>query len=229
MAHRQVINRDSWQQILASAVSIFDDLKSRKLDLPYLVLGGGTVLMFRFEHRLSRDVDFFMRDVQWLGYITPRLNDVVAAMVEGYEEQANSLKLVLPAGDIDFVAASTVTNFEPIEMLEFRNYSFPLETTEEILAKKLFYRPESFKPRDVFDLAVAIEMDPSSAARAVAASASKRGVLTRRLRHLSELGDAELARDILPIGEFSHILVGMIAKVDRFVNDSGALFGPMTR
>jgi hypothetical protein len=131
MAHRQVINRDSWQQILASAVSIFDDLKSRKLDLPYLVLGGGTVLMFRFEHRLSRDVDFFMRDVQWLGYITPRLNDVVAAMVEGYEEQANSLKLVLPAGDIDFVAASTVTNFEPIEMLEFRNYSFPLETTEE--------------------------------------------------------------------------------------------------
>ena len=70
---------------------------------------------------------------------------VVAAMVEGYEEQANSLKLILPAGDIDFVAAGTVTSSEPIEMLQFQNYSFPLETTEEILAKKLFYRPESFK------------------------------------------------------------------------------------
>ena len=208
MAHRQVINRDSWRQIIASAVSIFDDLKSRKLDLPYLVLGGGTVLMFRFEHRLSKKIDFFIRDVQWLGFITPRLNDVVAAMVEGYEEHANSLKLILPAGDIDFVAAGTVTSSEPIEMLRFQDYSFPLETTEEILAKKLFYRPESFKPRDVFDLAVAIDVDPSSAAPAVAASASKHGVLTRRLRHLSELGDAELARDIVPIGEFSHKVAG---------------------
>ena len=96
-----------------------------------------------------------------------------------------------------------MTSSEPIEMLKFQDYSFPLETTEGILAKKLFYRPESFKPRDVFDLAVAIDMDPSSAARAVAASASKPGVLTRRLRHLSDLGDAELARDIVPIGEFS--------------------------
>lgn len=81
-SHRQVIDRDSWQQILASAVPIFDDLKSRRLDLPYLILGGGTVLMFRFEHRLSRDIDFFssffIRDVRWLGFITPRLNDVVA-------------------------------------------------------------------------------------------------------------------------------------------------------
>ena len=67
----------------------------------------------------------------------------------------------------------------------------------------------TFKPRDVFDLAVAIDRDPSSAARAVAASASKLGVLTRRLRHLSELGDAELARDIVPIGEFSHVLAGI--------------------
>jgi len=44
---------------LASAKSIFDDLY-RKLELPYLVLGGGTVLMFRFEHRLSIDIDFFI-------------------------------------------------------------------------------------------------------------------------------------------------------------------------
>ena len=69
-------------------------------------------------------------------------------------------------------------------------------------------------------------MDPSSAARAVAASASKRGVLTRRLRHLSELGDAELARDIVPIGEFSHKVAGMIAKVDRFVNNNSTHVRP---
>jgi hypothetical protein len=178
MGQRPVINRDSWQQILASAVSIFDDLKSRKHGLPHLILGGGTVLMFRFEHRLSKGIDFFIRDVQWLGFLTPRLNDVVGAMIEGYEEHTNSLKLILPIGDIDFIAAGAVTSSEPTEMLRFKTYSFPLETTEEILAKKLFYRPESFKPRDIFDLAVAIDVDPSSAVRAVAASATKHDVLT---------------------------------------------------
>jgi len=87
------------------------------------------------------------------------------------------------------------------------------------LAKKLFYRPESFKPRDVFDLAVAIEIDPASAARAVAASASKHEVLTRRLRHLAQVGDAELGRDILPVGDFARFLPGMIARVSHFVEN----------
>lgn len=176
--------------------------------------------MFRFEHRLSQDIDFFIRDVQWLGFITPRLNDTIATMVDSYEEQANSLKLILPRGDIDFVAAGAVTNSEPTEMLQFRSYSFPLETTQEILAKKLFYRPESFKPRDVFDLAIAIEIDPSSATRAVVASTTKHDVLIQRLRHLSQLGDAELGRDILPIGDFARFVPGMIAKVYRFVKDN---------
>jgi Nucleotidyl transferase AbiEii toxin, Type IV TA system len=219
MVQGQDIDRNSWQRILGSAVTIFDDLKSRKLDLPYLALGGGTVLMFRFEHRLSKDIDFFVRDVQWLGFITPRLNDKTAAMVEGYEEQANSLKLILPAGDIDFVAAGAVTTAKPTETLRFQSYSFALETTEEILAKKLFYRPESFKPRDVFDLAVAIEIDPASAAQAIAASASKHEVLTRRLRHLAQVGDAELGRDILPIGDFARFVPGMISRVSHFVED----------
>lgn len=224
MAKREPVNRDSWQLLLASTVAIFNDLKSRDLGLPDVVFGGGTVLMFRFEHRLSKDIDFFLNDVQWLSFLTPRLNDAIAAMVEGYEEQANSIKLILPAGDIDFVAAGAVTDAKPIEKLDFQGYSFPLETTEEILAKKLLYRPESFKPRDVFDLAVAVEMDPKSAARAVVASASKHDVLTLRLEHLSRLGEAELGRDIWPIGDFSRILGGMIATVGRFVKDnSGSL------
>ena len=30
----------------------------------YVVIGGGTVLMFRFEHCLSKDIDFFMHNAQ---------------------------------------------------------------------------------------------------------------------------------------------------------------------
>ena len=47
------VTRDSWKQILASAVTIFDDLESKGFGSPDVVIGGGTVLMFRFEHRLS--------------------------------------------------------------------------------------------------------------------------------------------------------------------------------
>ena len=50
------------------------------------------------------------------------------------------------------LAVGTVTNSESIEMLRLRDYSFPLETTEEMSAKKFFHRPESFKPCDAFDL-----------------------------------------------------------------------------
>ena len=52
--------RDSWKEILASAVAILDDLERRGFPPPDIVMGGGTVLMFRFEHRLSRDIDFFL-------------------------------------------------------------------------------------------------------------------------------------------------------------------------
>jgi hypothetical protein len=217
MAVQGKIDRDSWKVILASAITIFDDFKSRRIGLPDVTLGGGTVLMFRFEHRLSKDIDFFLHDVQWLTFLTPRLNDVTAAMVDSYEEQANSVKLILPAGDIDFIAAGRVTKDGPQDTLDFQGHSFALDTTEEILAKKLLYRPESFKPRDVFDLAVAAEMDPESASRAVAAAASKQDVLQRRLQHLSGLRADDLGHDILPIGDFSRILPDMVARVRRFV------------
>ena len=45
------VTRDSWKQLLASAVAIFDDLEEKGFGSPDVVIGGGTVLMFRFEHR----------------------------------------------------------------------------------------------------------------------------------------------------------------------------------
>jgi len=187
------VTRDSWKQILASAVAIFTDLGKRGLESPDVVIGGGTVLMFRFEHRLSKDIDFFMHDVRWLSLLTPRLNDTTAAMATNYLEQANDLKLVLPHGDIDFVVSAPVTDTKAIDSLEFMGRTFLLEATEEILAKKLFYRPARFQPRDVFDFVVAVESDRASAMRALAAAASNRDLLTRRHEQLSKLSPDKLA------------------------------------
>jgi predicted nucleotidyltransferase component of viral defense system len=183
------------------------------------VIGGGTVLMFRFEHRLSKDIDFFTHDVQWVSLITPRLNDTVAAMVTEYVEQANGIKLVLPHGDIDFVAAARVTNAEVVEKLEFMGRTFALEPTEEILAKKLYHRAARFQPRDVFDLVVAAELDSGSAARAMAAAASRLDIVDRSLERMLALPTDELHGQILPIGRFEGIIPDMIEHARRLLRD----------
>jgi len=214
------VTRDSWKQILTSAVAIFDDLEGKGFGSPDVVIGGGTVLMFRFEHRLSKDIDFFMHDVQWLSLLTPRLNDTTAAMTMNYLEQGSGLKLVLPHGDIDFVVSGPVTDAEAIDRLEFMGHTFLLEATEEILAKKLFYRAARFQPRDVFDFVVAVESDRESATRALAAAASNQDLLTRRLEQLSQLPVGKLAEGILPIGDFSRVVPGMIEAARRFIRDA---------
>jgi len=216
------VTRDSWKQILASAVAVFSDLEKKGLGSPDVVIGGGTVLMFRFEHRLSKDIDFFLHDVQWLSLLTPRLNDATAAMITDYVEQANGIKLVLPHGDIDFVVAGAVTDAEAVETLEFMGRTFFLEPTEEILAKKLFYRAARFQSRDVFDLAAAIEFDRLSAAAAVRAAASKVAILDRRMEELGRMPREELERDILVLERGRHLMAEMIARTRRFILDEAA-------
>lgn len=115
---------------------------------PSPLLGGGTRLMIALRHRISRDIDLFIRDPQFIGYLSPRLNDRVGARIRGYEEDATFLKLVFEEGEIDIIVRMSLTGLPP----EFSPQSlFALEPVEEVLAKKLFYRGDFLKPRDLFD------------------------------------------------------------------------------
>ena len=100
--------------------------------------------------------------------------------------------------------------------------TFPLEATEEILAKKLLYRAAQFQPRDVFDFVVAIEKDTGSAARALAAAAANHDLLIRRFAQLSRLPSDRLAEGILPIGDFSRILPEMLGTARKFMRSAEA-------
>ena len=170
-----------WEGLLSTALAILDDLEARGLGAPEVAMGGGTVLMMRMHHRLSKDIDLFLHDAQWLARLTPRLNERVAGMVRDYSEQANSVRLVLAQGDIDFVVAGSVTGVAPRETLDFGGRDILLEATEEILAKKLFFRAACLKPRDVFDLV------------AVHRSSRRGGSRDRRRRAESDLQLARLA------------------------------------
>jgi Nucleotidyl transferase AbiEii toxin, Type IV TA system len=204
------MDEEIWKGLLRTALAILDDLEAQGVGAPEVAMGGGTVLMMRMRHRLSRDIDLFMHDAQWLARLTPRLNDRVASMVRDYSEQANSVKLVLRQGDIDFIVAGHVTDAAPRETLDFDGHTIMLEATEEILAKKLFYRAALLKPRDVFDLVAASIVFPAAAETAVEASGPRRQTQLKRINALAASPPDQLLRDIAPIGEFAKMAPGMI-------------------
>lgn len=72
--------------------------------------GGGTVLMLRIGHRQSKDIDLFVPDPQYLGYVNPRLSDVAESVSADYEEAAEYIKLFLREGEIDVVVGSSLTD-----------------------------------------------------------------------------------------------------------------------
>jgi hypothetical protein len=56
------------------ALSLVDQIARSGVAAPFWTFGGGTVLMLRYRHRRSKDIDIFVPDPQYLGYVTPRLN-----------------------------------------------------------------------------------------------------------------------------------------------------------
>lgn len=155
-----------WEDLLPHALSIIEDIKSHGTPDPFWTFGGGTVLMFRYQHRLSKDIDIFVRDPQYLGFITPRLSDVAAAVSTDYvEDQSSYVKLIRPEGEIDFVASPNLTE-APFEIWNIGGQHIRVETAAEIVAKKLWHRGDRATARDLFDLSLVIEREPEALKKA---------------------------------------------------------------
>ena len=208
---------ETWKALFRDACEIFDDLERRGFGKAPFSLGGGTVLMLRFKHRLSKDVDFFGYDAQWLALLSPRLNDRAAALASDYREQANTIKIVTARGDIDFIIAGDVAAPVVREEACVEGRGIALDPTSEILAKKLFYRATAFTARDVYDMSAAIDLDPAAAGAAVVAAASKRDLLLRRLDEMAHLEERELLGAIAPYESKLRHGDAMVGKVRGFV------------
>jgi hypothetical protein len=117
--------------------------------------------MRRYRHRVSKDIDIFVPDPQYLGHLSPRLNDAVAALTSRHLEQANFLKLYFDEGEIDFVAALPATKRPTVGESIFGR-PVRVETSREILAKKMRYRAAKFTARDVLDFSLIAEREPAS-------------------------------------------------------------------
>lgn len=126
--------------------------------------GGGTVLMLRYAHRLSKDADIFFSDPQLLAYVSPRVNDALEDELGDYAEQSNYIRLVFEEGKVDFIVARQQTALPPERFRLASGLEIFVDQPMEIIAKKIFYRSDEFRPRDVFDMAVVVNREPGALA-----------------------------------------------------------------
>ncbi|MGZ2746288.1 nucleotidyl transferase AbiEii/AbiGii toxin family protein [Burkholderia stagnalis] len=170
-----------WQNLFRHALTLIDEIRTHGTANPFWTFGGGTVLMLRYGHRLSKDVDIFVPNPQYLGYVNPRLSDAAADITTDYEEHAEFVKLVLPDGEIDFVVSGNLTapGFDEWTLMD---HAVKVETAAEIVAKKMWHRGDRPTARDLFDLSLVIEREPDSLIAAGAFLVRHRDIFLRLLR-----------------------------------------------
>lgn len=151
----------AWETLFRRALEIVDSVAASGARFEDWSFGGGTVLMRRYRHRVSKDVDIFVPDPQYLGYVSPRLNDTAESLTSKYLETAISVKLFFPEGEIDFIASAPLTK-APTVRESILGRRVHVETSAEILAKKVWHRGREFTARDIFDFALVAAREPGA-------------------------------------------------------------------
>jgi predicted nucleotidyltransferase component of viral defense system len=132
----------------------------QQIQNPHWTFGGGTVLMLRISHRQSKDIDLFVPDPQYLGYVNPRLSDAAESISTDYEEAAEYIKLFLPEGESDVVVGTPLTQI-PFGTIDYQGRMIREETSAEIIAKKMWHRGHRARGRDLFDLCAVAAAEPT--------------------------------------------------------------------
>jgi hypothetical protein len=176
-----------WEMLFRHALELIEDARRQQIPVDRWTFGGGTVLMRRHHHRLSKDVDIFIDDPQFLGYLTPRLSPVAESLTTDYVEDANFVKLRFPEGEVDFVVAAPLTS-TPTREEHILGVPFLVEHSGEIIAKKVWHRGPEFTARDIFDFAMVAEWEPEVLTELAPILRSRRdAILARTQRHQESL------------------------------------------
>ena len=170
----------NWQTLFRRALEIIDSTTLAGVAVEGWSFGGGTVLMRRHHHRFSKDIDIFLSDPQYLGYLTPRLNTVAESLTSNYVEQHGFIKLFFAEGEIDFIVSGHLTPAPTVTELLF-GHEVLVETSTEIVAKKVWHRGSEFAARDIFDLAMVAEWEPQALESILPVLASRSDEILKRI------------------------------------------------
>lgn len=155
----------TWEGLFQNALRLVDEIRTHGTKHLYWTFGGGTALMRKYLHRLSKDIDIFVPDPQALNYVNPRLSQVAEELAVHYDEANDFIKLFLTGGEIDFVASPNLTENPCIDE-EIFGRIVHVETAVEIIAKKFFHRGNRLLARDIFDFALVAEKESEELLRA---------------------------------------------------------------
>jgi hypothetical protein len=207
----------AWESLLPRALTLIDEIsRYGGVADPFWTLGGGTVLMLRYRHRLSKDIDIFVPDPQYLGYVTPRLSDTAASLTQDYIEQSGMfVKLQFEEGEVDFVAAPNLVD-DAWEIWDIGGRAVRVETAAEVIAKKMYHRGDRVTARDLFDLALVIEREPRQVLAAVPFLLRHREVFLAQIRQLHP--SLRAAFDAIATLEYTPRLDHCVAVVGEFLD-----------
>src|SRR3990172_4302845 len=169
-----------WETLFRRALLLIDSAMASGAALHHWSFGGGTVLMRRHRHRFSNDIDIFVPDPQCLPYLSPRLNPTAEDLTSEYVEQAGFLKLIFPEGEIDFVASAPLTE-NPTVVEKLFGREVQIETSAEIVAKKIRDRGVESAARDIFDLAMVTDKEPEALRKIQPVLRDRRDVVLQRM------------------------------------------------
>lgn len=205
-----------WETLFKRALVLIDSVQKAGITLSDWSFGGGTVLMRRYRHRFSKDIDIFIPSPQYLNYLSPHLNDVTEEMTGDYTLQAELLKLRLPEGEIDFVVSEPLTE-SALSAETILGREVMVESSVEIVAKKVWYRGDRFKARDILDLALVAEKEPEALRAIAPVLRDRRDVILARI----EADDANLRDDFsnLEILEYRRSYDECVAIVAKTLNE----------
>lgn len=197
-------HNDAWKSLLGYSFAVIDEV-IRDHEVPFPIqIGGGSMLLRRYGHRKSKDLDLFVTDARLVRWCSPRFNETAADLFPEYGEDAVTTRLIIGMQEIDIIAANPIVEDDATEDVVIDGRQVLVERPREILAKKVVYRGRQFQPRDVFDLACIAEAEPEEIG-AVLPWLSLAHVMDieARLLELEPVLQRELAQKVESYPEFS--------------------------
>lgn len=148
-----------WRRLLDEGIAVIATLNREAALLTDWTLGGGTALMLQIGHRTSYDVDIFFSDPQLFGYIKRAISETIFTLQPTglLDDGTRFVKVSFGQfGEVDFICSGQMKQ-NATKLISIDDFVVNVDSCEEIVLKKIFYRGASIQPRDIFDIACVAE------------------------------------------------------------------------
>ena len=151
-------------------------------------------------------MDIFIYDAQLINYINPQIFfEDIEDEIDDYMCMSHQINMITKDGI--YVNILSVENLNPNkkDVLELNNNSILVETPEEIIAKKIIFRKNENKIRDLFDIAIAIHNDNDFLNKLLKLKYIDKNDLVELYQAIQKVDEKEIEEELKIISPFKKI------------------------